>query len=996
MTVQYMQGFETIGTSDDAQLQGFGTGDANCGPCIGAYGGSTGLVFPYTGANQSILIPIKNNNGFYITCKVKRSAMPVYGLTSTNNNNFLLRQVSQSRANGYWISINYNSTLVNGITYDLNYDYSLSKTSVLAGGGTTLDGTPQEFMYDPIRNQYITFYYATNSARSYIVGFTDITTPSTTITSLYNTTSGNIGLRHLHYDPLRNETYVISTTTNAANIFRRVNDTNASTTFVSVYSSSSETIYSITTTTNKVIVAGVHLLSATKGTTLTFSQSNPFSSTIRAIGWDGTYLVASGSNGELYISADEGVTFSTINLATGNMIVRYTNNIWLVSNYSNNTMYRCTGNPTISSNWSKQLFNVGTTNYNFTSYPGYMLRASEGYFLAPAGSGVASSSDGIYWQYCGGDSNSSVTSGNIGIYNPSVQGASVSQTFRMGFNTNYSGANQITYTSSVNSITGTPVTVPGTQWTTLGIDVRFLNISSYIINFYVNDTNVQSYTWNPATNATYMLGGVSKDLSTITMFGSNHAAISTTGLGTFSELIMPDGNFVYGNSSYQSVDCSDDGNTIVAVPYGTSNNYIWISKDKGTTWNKSFLSNSTSTRFLTISGNGNVIYCSQASTVTANNSTTNGLNLSIDGGNTWSSIAVPVSGSNCHLSTSFDGSVVLLQNSGGHVFSINTGTTWALADSGDSPASSSFTQGSVSSDGNTITLTFNNKGTGNAYAVSQSTNKGSTWNIISGNWLSSGMFGACSSSDGSITYVVSAYYKSLTKIVGGVSSPITLPYSISNSGFCRCNTDGSKLLINLDSSLYLYDGTSWSNVIPDTYFEFIAFGTTNIFNSVNIWDDIVITDYVNPNAGNPGDIQIIKQTLASNGTETDFVPTPSTNTNVQSGALVPYSASQSTYVGAVNVGDTDIYNPNNSTLPKGYRPLAVSVEAVVDKTFPNNPQVQLGLTDGTNQVLTPPISITQNATSPVFLKKILNADPSNKSWSTSSVNNTSTVIKKVG
>ncbi len=162
-------------------------------------------------------------------------------------------------------------------------------------------------------------------------------------------------------------------------------------------------------------------------------------------------------------------------------------------------------------------------------------------------------------------------------------------------------------------------------------------------------------------------------------------------------------------------------------------------------------------------------------------------------------------------------------------------------------------------------------------------------------------------------------------------------------------------------------------------------------------DDIVVTDFLQPNAGPQGEVQI-RLMPSDTDIQAAWNPIPEDSpSNAAAATHLPILQSSGTYVEANEVGQKDKYGTSSFTYPAGLRPLAMQVEAFYERVFTNTPTVKLGLQGNTEEVQTPDIAVSSSLGQNTFVSKVVETNPdTGAAWTRDTINATKLTNEKTG
>lgn len=209
---------------------------------------------------------------------------------------------------------------------------------------------------------------------------------------------------------------------------------------------------------------------------------------------------------------------------------------------------------------------------------------------------------------------------------------------------------------------------------------------------------------------------------------------------------------------------------------------------------------------------------------------------------------------------------------------------------------------------------------------------------------------------------------------------------------------GCSFSLGVNGAVLRYGGTS-QNFCTIVYPEFtdmpITFSASAT--SFSAIDDVVVTDFLQPNAGPQGEVQI-RLMPSDTDIQADWAKVPEeAPTNAAAATVLPISQSSGSYVEANDVGLKDKYGTSAFTYPAGLRPIAIQVEAFYERVFTNTPTVRLGLQAATNETQTQDITISSNLGQNTYVSKVVETNPDNGSgWSRETINDTKLTNEKTG
>jgi len=233
------------------------------------------------------------------------------------------------------------------------------------------------------------------------------------------------------------------------------------------------------------------------------------------------------------------------------------------------------------------------------------------------------------------------------------------------------------------------------------------------------------------------------------------------------------------------------------------------------------------------------------------------------------------------------------------------------------------------------------------------------------------------------------------------SQTLTIYYSENGTSWTSVNTSSNTpntYTLGVGGAAIRYGGAS-SDYCTVVYPEFTDIPLRWYSNSYafSALDDIVVTDFLQPNAGPQGEVQI-RLMPSDTDVQAEWNPVPEDSpSNAAAATHLPLSQSSGTYVEANEVGQKDKYGTSSFTYPAGLRPLAMQVEAFYERVFTNTPTVKLGLQGNTEEVQTPDIAISSSLGQSTFVSKVIETNPdTGAAWTRDTINTTKLTNEKTG
>lgn len=691
-----------------------------------------------------------------------------------------------------------------------------------------------------------------------------------------------------------------------------------------------QSVYKAYTTSNYTFLA------TQNGIVREVSQGK-FDSDIVSCCSDGQTIMVGGTNGEIYVSHDNGTTFSKrqlvpiANIANpieyDSVYVAHKNGIWLAFCRTHGLIYRSTD----TINFWTQSIQVGTydTQVDICNWP--VLGVVHDKFIIDVGDAAlrrAYSDDGIYWSYL-----DSISTPN------NVRSITVTLSPKTNVGSDNVGFGRPTYVDEINwyssNLGGAALKCQLNEWYTYGIDLYVNDRGSLTGDLYVDqekvgfNDDISLSSFLPYADGTIAGVHVSRE-DTVFYYGSEGIIIRRADEKEFKYLHK--GNFQY----------FDTGNELTYIVSGVDVNrpIIQVTNDAGLTWTTlPFHNNSGPVR---ISTDGLVIAALDVTTAT--------LYVSVDGGLTFTS--TEFTGTTVGLCMSADGSQIYLKEGLYVVKSTDFGISWTTISASTTTADAGI---ACSDDGLVLITRY-----GAYNVVLISTDGGVTWSQFASTVAGSrdGLYSPVVTYDGKYAFFSTphATYKVIMIDTNaailqdvGIAGPTAITLEASTARSFGITKDFKSYTV-FRSQAYTQNINLVDNTATNEFLGQANFITTPFYfiwnpRAISSIDDVVVSNYISPNFGMVGECNIRRMEFDTDvQSQWSRFPTES-ESNVVSGATTPRSKSNDYSVEAVNKGDVDIYGTSSGLLNNevGTVPIAVQLSTSVKRTIPNDASIQLGL-----------------------------------------------------
>lgn len=956
MSVRYMEGYESIRMSRDLTARGAGAATAatqaqvSNGPA--RYSGGRSLVRAVQGPQvmtQRSLAPVGNSGGISLSFSGK--------LTSFNSTSFNRTPVRY--LGGKYVGVSYGGNPA-GFALTDNFRNWPNPQNITALSSSLLD-----VMFDTTRNEYVASIYPNITSNQFLVSPTLTSTAWTAASAaMSGGTSTNLS-GWLHQDETTGTLICIS----GNRIFRRL--AGASTVWEVAYTHgsaalASPAIYEAGKWIAPINGANQILTSSDGGSTWVLSATIANTSGASIASKPGTIVIGRSGGGAqpFAVSTNGGASFTTPNVpnppAGASMYVAYGNGVFVGVPGAATDPYCYVSADGLT--WKSYPFDRGSAGAFTVSF------ANGYFFLAQSGPINSYSPDGINWEFNENGVVTAYTSSLIGLQGPSQ--------FYSGFGISSDYTLYYRYPVNKNSVNALSLGIMQRDtWANYEVTITKNSATSYNVQGAINGIpfDSRSFTW---------------DLMSDT--GPRSFAMAGNGYGAYngSVAVMPV-QIAPGGVMWTA----DKGETttFVTIPgmgAVTFNNVIWTgTRFMAFTTNGTYASPTGMTNWARVSAGPSGSFQDvevHGNTIIAVGHAVGAYWRSADGGETWTQVTNQFNSGYIYSGIAYLNGVWIAQpawTSSGQrdgKWSSDDGLTWQTI-----PMNPGYTNGHAT--GNDRVLFASNAGSGGIVVTVPVAGQAPVFTATSSG-LPVGIY----------TMAWTGKY-----FLASMNRSITMYYSVDGLSWTNFNTSANTLstsVLSVDGAVLRFggDSPSYCTIIYPEFTDMPLAWSANAY-AFSAIDDVVITDFLQPNAGPQGEVQIrLMPSDTDIQAEWNKVPEDAVN-NAAAATVVPISRSNDTYVEANDVGLKDKYGTSAFTYPAGLRPVAIQVEGFYERVFTNTPKVKLGLQALTTEVQTPEISISSVLGQSTYVSKVVETNPDNNGgWTRETINATKLTNEKTG